>query len=119
LLSISCVNRCSYCVAAHSFMAEKVSGVPLEVIHAIRQQSDIPDAKFKVLSDFTRMFVIKRGWLDEGDLEPFLAAGFNEAQVLDLLLAVSVKTLSNYANHLFSTPLDELFLPWAWHEKAK
>jgi len=119
LLSISCVNRCSYCIAAHSFMAEKVSGVPLEVIHAIRQQSEIPDERLKVLSDFTRMFVSKRGWLDEGDLKLFLAAGFNEAQVLDLLLAVSVKTLSNYANHLFSTPLDEMFLPWVWHEKAK
>lgn len=43
-----------------------------------------------------------------------LAAGYGERQILEIVLAIAVKTLSNYANHLFHTPVDEMFACRAW-----
>lgn len=114
LLTISRENRCHYCVAAHSFLADNVSNVPHQVTDAIRGDQEIGDDKLRALSLFTRALVSSRGWADQQQLNDFLAAGFTQKQVLDILLAISVKTISNYANHLFATPLDEVFKSREW-----
>lgn len=113
-LAISRENGCTYCVAAHSFLADKMSGVPVEVTDAIRDGSPIPDARLAALHAFTRTMVAKRGLPDRGDVTAFLAAGYSERQVLEIVLAIAVKTLSNYANHLFHTPVDAQFAERGW-----
>lgn len=114
LLAISRENGCTYCVAAHSFIADKMSGVPEAVINAIRDGQPIPDARLAVLHDFTRTMVIKRGLPDKADVDAFLGAGYSERQILEVVLAIAVKTLSNYANHLFHTPVDAMFASRTW-----
>jgi alkylhydroperoxidase family enzyme len=51
----------------------------------------------------------KRGLITQLDAQAFLSAGFDEKQILEIILAISVKTLSNYANHIFHTDLDAVF----------
>jgi hypothetical protein len=48
----------------------------------------------------------------------FLAAGYDKRQALEVLVGVTMKTLSNYANHLTDTPLNEQFAAEAWKAKA-
>ena len=48
------------------------------------------------------------------DLTKFQNAGFSKAQVLEVILAASYKTLSNYINHVADTPLDDAFASQAW-----
>ena len=61
----------------------------------------------------------KQGWLDEADIEPFLAAGYERRQVMEVVLAISWKTLSNFVNHMADTPLDDMFKEHQWTgEKA-
>jgi hypothetical protein len=62
--------------------------------------------------------VQKRGRPDRQDVEPFLAAGFSEKQILDVVLAIAVKTISNYTNHLFETPVDAPFKAREWKPPA-
>lgn len=113
-LAISRENGCTYCVAAHSFLADQMSGVPAAVTDAIRAGAPIPDARLAALHDFTRNMVTRRGLPSQTDVQAFLAAGFSERQILEVVLAMSVKTLSNYANHLFHTPLDSFFAGRVW-----
>jgi AhpD family alkylhydroperoxidase len=113
-LTISRENGCHYCVAAHSMLAEKKSGVPREVISAIRDGTPIPDLRLAALHHFTRTLLAKHGWVDRTEVGRFVAAGFEEHQVLEIVLAVAVKTLSNWSNHMFETQVDDLFAPWAW-----
>ena len=115
-LTVSHQNRCHYCVAAHSFLADKKSGVPPEVTDAIRDGVAIPDEKLQALSEFTRAIMRAQGWLDRSDVEPFLAAGYSERHILAIILAVAVKTLSNWSNHLFDTPVDEMFAGRRWSD---
>lgn len=114
LLAISRENSCTYCVAAHSFVADNLSGVPAAVTNAIRDGVPVPDARLAALHDFTQTLVKKRGLASQADAQAFLAAGFSERHMLEIVLAMAVKTLSNYTNHLFHTPLDGLFAGRAW-----
>lgn len=112
-LTVSQDNGCDYCIAAHSMMAERVSGVPAAVSAAIRAGTSIPDAKLAALHRFTQVLQNTRGLPSTSEVQAFLAVGYSERQVLEVILAIAVKTLSNYANHLFHTPVDAAFAPYA------
>lgn len=113
-LAISRENECHYCVAAHSMLADKKSGVPADVTEAIRNDHKISDAKLEQLSRFTQIMTETRGLPSKPDVQSFLEAGYSEKHILDIILAISVKTLSNYSNHLFHTPVDDMFGAYAW-----
>lgn len=114
-LTISKENSCHYCVAAHSFVGDAMSKVPTEVTNAIREGITIPDVKLQSLSAYTKVLVNTRGNPCEVSTAAFFSAGYNELDILNIVQAISVKTLSNYANHLFQTPLDEIFKAREWH----
>ena len=61
--------------------------------------------RLAALHDFIRTLVVKRGLPSQADVGTFLAAGYSERQILEIVLAIAVKTLSNYANHLFDAGL--------------
>ena len=108
-LAVSAVNGCRYCTAAHSMIADKKSGVPAEVLQAIRSGQPIPDARLAALYALTAQMVKTQGRPDAAVLQSFLAAGYQEKDVLYIVLAIAVKTLSNYSNHAFATLVDEVF----------
>ena len=117
-LSISYENGCEYCMAAHSFLADVQSKVPPEVTDALRNGADIPDTRLRALSRYTRIMVQKRGRPDQSDVELFRAAGYTDLQVLQIVLAIGVKTLSNYTNHVCGTELDGPFAKRSWKRAA-
>ena len=112
-LAISRYNGCAYCMGAHSVIADG-NKVPTEVTDAVRAGEPIGDAKLQALNLFTTSLVANRGRTSDVELKEYLAVGYTETQVLEILLAISVKTLSNYTNHLFETPLDKAFARRAW-----
>jgi len=115
LLTVSEYNQCEYCVSAHSAIAG-MQNVPEDVVQAIRDGQPIGDQRLEALRRFTRAVVDKRGWVDDQDVAAFLDAGYSRANVLEVILGVSMKTLSNYTNHVAETPLDEAFQPQAWRK---
>jgi len=115
-LTISRENGCEYCVGAHSVLADNLSKVPPAVTDAIRDGAPVPDAKLAALSQFARVMVAKRGLPGRAEVDSFLSAGYSERQILEIVLAIAVKTLSNHVNHLFHTPLDEVFAARAWKD---
>lgn len=115
-LSISRENGCSYCMAAHSFVADAMSKVPAAVTDAIRNAGTIPDAKLAALSTFTRIMVEKRGLPTRVEVKTFLDGGYTERHILEIILAIGLKTFSNYANHLFHTPVDAMFESRLWND---
>jgi uncharacterized peroxidase-related enzyme len=112
-LTISKENGCEYCFAAHSMIADKMSGVPFQAVQAIRDGQIIDDAKLAALSVFVRAVLLSRGHPVDAEVKEFLQAGFEEAQILEIVLAIAVKTISNYTNHLFNTSIDSAFASYA------
>ncbi len=117
LLSVSFDNGCDYCMAAHSGLA-KMQGVPEDVILALRDGSPIKEPKLQALRAFTALITRQRANLPESEVEGFLAAGFTQRQVLEVILGVTQKTLSNYVNHIARTPLDGAFAAMKWSRPA-
>lgn len=114
-LTVSRVNECHYCVAAHSMLADKMSNVPAHVLKAIRNGTNIEDHKLGGLAAFTRKMVESGGRPNPVDVDAFIAVGYTERHILDIILAIGIKTLSNYSNHLFHTPVDERFKGYSWN----
>lgn len=108
-LAISQQNGCHYCMAAHSMIADKLSGVPGPVLAAIRADEPLPDEKLQALHSFARELVKTAGKPSQATANAFLAAGYSEADALNIILAAAVKTLSNYTNHMFATEVDAQF----------
>ena len=109
LLSISVANKCEYCVAAHSMVADQMSKVPVEITNAIRDGKPLPDAKLAVLSTFTQKLVHNRGNVTQEEVTEVTNAGYTNFHILGIITAIGVKTISNYMNDIIQTPVDEAF----------
>jgi uncharacterized peroxidase-related enzyme len=108
-LAVSQTNGCKYCTAAHSMIADKMSGVPADVLQAIRSGNPIGDARLAALFALTQDLVKNLGQPSPAKVKAFLDAGYSDSHVLNIILAVAVKVLSNYTNHAFATEVDERF----------
>lgn len=108
-LAISRFNGCDYCLAAHSMIADKKSKVPADSLAALRAGQTLPDARLEALRAFAVKMVDSRGNPSEADVAAFREAGFEERHILGIILAIAVKTLSNYTNHLFKPEVDDVF----------
>jgi uncharacterized peroxidase-related enzyme len=117
LLTASYVNDCEYCIAAHSVIAG-MQKVPGDVVQAIRAGRPIADKKLEALRRFAAAVVTSRGWPSDADTAELFSVGYGRQQVLEVVLGVGMKTLSNYANHIAETPLDQAFASAAWSKAA-
>ncbi|MFT5138189.1 MAG: putative peroxidase-related enzyme [Neolewinella sp.] len=108
-LVISSANGCDYCTAAHSMIADKVAKFDPALLAAARAGEPLADAKLQALAEMTSRLFETRGLVNQEDAQAFLSAGYQEQHILEIILAISVKTLSNYANHLFHTDIDAAF----------
>ncbi len=115
-LTISRYHGCTYCMAAHSMLGEKMSQVPADVLEAIRNGNAIPDVHLAALSHFVERMVDSRGLPTKAEVQAFLDSGYEEAQILEIVLAIAVKTLSNFGNHLNQPELDAAFSDYQWQD---
>lgn len=112
-LVISRENGCDYCLAAHSMIADKVSKLDPEALAAARLGNTIPDEKLHSLAVFTSHVFSTRGIISNAQATAFLAAGYEEKQIMEIVLAIAVKTLSNYSNHIHHSEVDDAFASYA------
>ena len=113
-LVISRENTCGYCMAAHSFVADHMSKLPTEITDAIRNDTTIADPKLAALASMTRTMFHTRGRPDHDSVQEFQAAGYQERQLLGIVLGLATKTLSNYSNHLLDPTVDAVFTARHW-----
>lgn len=119
LLSVAYENACTYCMAAHSFVADNMTKVPTEVTDAIRGNTLISDSKLAVLSKLTKALTRNRGIVTPELIQTFLSVGYSENHVLGIIAGIAVKTMSNYTNHNTTPEVDELFASRKWSPTAK
>jgi len=99
LMAVSVENKCEFCIKAHKAIG-KMKGANVESLAALAEGQVISNSKDRVLAEFVRLVVHERGRITLADQEKFLSAGFTRQNILEVMLIVSIKTLSNYINHL-------------------
>lgn len=112
-LTVSYNNSCHYCMTIHSMVA-KMFKLPDEIIEALRTGQLLNDSKLQALRKFTDTMVEKRGWASEEELQEFMDAGYSQKNVLELIVGIGQKIISNYVNHLAHTPLDKQIEAFKW-----
>ena len=109
LLAASVENRCNYCIAAHSTVLKGVLRTPDDIVSAVRNSTTVPDAKLNALVTLVKEIVRERGYAREETIQNFIAAGYKKEQVMELLLGIALKTISNYLDHISPAPIDAGF----------
>ncbi len=105
-------HACHYCVPAHTGIAKSMK-IDDDIIDALRDETPLP-AKLEVLRATTKAIIIERGHPSESQVDEFFAAGFTKAQLLEIILILAQKVMSNYINHLADTPVDDAFKAFTW-----
>ncbi|WDE05661.1 carboxymuconolactone decarboxylase family protein [Thalassomonas viridans] len=114
--TINVEHQCHYCVPAHTAIAHGMK-VNEDIINALRDETPLPSDKLETLRQTTLLMLRNRGVIDQADIEKFYAAGYQHKHLLDIVLGMSQKVMSNYINHLAQTPVDAPFQDFLWEKK--
>lgn len=109
LLTTSVANHCAYCTAAHSTILKGMMKADPAIVAAIRSGESLSDFRLNALVQFTREAVVERGYVSERTKINFLEAGFTAPAMMEVLIGVALKTISNYLDHLNPTTIDDAF----------
>ncbi len=115
--TINVEHECHYCVPAHTAIAKRMK-VDDAISEALRNETPLPSEKLEALRTFTLKMVRERGNVDEASIQAFLNAGYTRQNILEIVLGISQKVMSNYINHLAQTPIDDPVKPFAWTKQA-
>ncbi|GEQ97397.1 hypothetical protein JCM17844_10340 [Iodidimonas gelatinilytica] len=115
--TINVEHSCHYCVPAHTAIAKSMN-VSDEIGDALRNETPLPDARLEALRSFTLSVVRNRGNVDDETVQAFLDAGFTKRHVLEVILGLAQKVMSNYTNHITKTPVDAPFAKFGWTKAA-
>src|SRR5262249_53408472 len=109
LLAVSVENHCNYCTAAHPTVSKRTLRSPAQMVADTRNNTSVPDKKLNAIVTLVKELVRERGYAKGETIENFIAAGYRKEQVMELLLAIALKTISNYLEHISPVPVDPAF----------
>lgn len=112
-LTTSVFNQCPYCVAGHSTFA-LAHGVDPDTVEAVRAGGLSKDTRLQVIGQLTLSILEKKGALGPSEIRSFQKAGFEPGQILELLIGIAGKTMTNFASKMARIPLDDAFAAQAW-----
>jgi uncharacterized peroxidase-related enzyme len=104
-LVVSQVNACEYCLAAHTALG-KMNGFTDAQILEIRSGRASFDTKLDALARLTRSIAENRGHADEALVEAFFAAGWTTENLVDAIVTIGDKTVTNYLHATTKVPVD-------------
>ena len=107
-LSASVANQCPYCMAGYT-AGLKHMNVGGDIIRQVLNNDTVGDPKLNALVTLVKEIVNNRGFLTDPVRDAFLAAGYQENIILEILIGVAMKTMANYVDHLFPIPIDEKY----------
>jgi alkylhydroperoxidase family enzyme len=111
--TINVEHECLYCVPAHTGIA-KMMQVDDAITDALRNGTTLPTEKLQILRETTLALVRERGKPAQSVISTFHQAGYENRQLLEIILGISQKVMSNYINHLADTPVDKAFDAFIW-----
>lgn len=104
-LVIAQKNGCSYCLSAHTYLAEHVAKVSENEIIAARK-AESNDSKIAALLAFAALVNETRGAISERDVIAVRATGATDEEIAETIGHVALNVLTNYFNKANNTDVD-------------
>lgn len=104
-LAIAEINRCGYCLAAHTYLGKNVAKLDDAEITANRKGTST-DAKADAAVRFAADVAQARGHVSNAAVQAVKSAGYTDADVMEIVAHVALNTLTNYVNEVAQTEID-------------
>lgn len=104
-LVVSQVNNCQYCLAAHTVIGGMVGFKPEQILE-IRRGGASFDAKLDALAQLVKNMVTERGHVDPSRVQAFFDAGWTQENLVDVIVVIGDKTVTNYLHATTQVPVD-------------
>ena len=111
-LAVSEVNRCDYCLGVHSFTADHMAKLPANEI-LLARKGHASDPKRNAAIEFARKVIETRGKVGDADLKAVRAAGYSDANIIEIVALVAMYSLTNFFNNVFDPEKDFPAVPRA------
>ena len=104
-LAVAQVDRCGYCLSAHTYIGVNLAKTsPEEAV--LNRQGKSSDAKIAAAVRFAAKVVEARGQIGNDDLDAVRKAGFTDAQVVEIVTVIAENVLTNLVNNVAQTDID-------------
>ena len=103
-LAVAGFDRCEYCASAHTFLGKKLGLSEQETQQNLKGSSETP--KVDSLIKFCLSILAKKGNVSDQELSAVRAAGFSDAQIVEIIANVCLNIFTNYFNHVAGTEID-------------
>ena len=103
-LTVSEIDRCDYCLSAHSLLGKGAGLGEGDLDKARSATAD--DPRLAATLRFARLVTEKRGRVDDADVAEVRRAGLDDAEIVDVVANVALTTFTNYLNEVASTEID-------------
>jgi uncharacterized peroxidase-related enzyme len=104
-LAVAAINGCDYCLAAHTYLGKNLARLDEAEIAANRAGVS-NDIKADAAVRFAAKVARARGHVGDDDVNAVKAAGYDDAQVIEIVLHVALNTWTNYVNEVAKTDID-------------
>lgn len=104
-VAVAELNGCDYCLSAHTYLGKSLAKLDDAELAANREGGS-SDAKADAALRFATKVVRTRGHVSDADVEAVKAAGYDDAQVIEIVAHVALNTLTNYVNEVAKTEVD-------------
>jgi uncharacterized peroxidase-related enzyme len=104
-MAVAELNGCAYCLSAHHYLGSNLAKLDAQELDTNRHGNST-DPKAAAALRFTSQIVATRGHVSNDDLAAVKAAGYSEAEVIEIVLLVALNTLTNYVNNVAQTDID-------------
>lgn len=104
-IAVAEVNGCDYCVSAHTYLGGKLSQLTQEDMD-LNRQGHSTDPKADAAVQFAFKVAQTRGHIDTADLDAVRAAGYSEAEIIDIVAELAFSFMTNIFNNVADTEID-------------
>ena len=104
-LTVAEINGCSYCLSAHTYLGKNVAKLD-DVELALNRTGKSNDPKADAALKFAALVTHSRGHVSETDLRAVKAAGYTDAQIIEIVQHVAFNTWTNYINEVMKIDVD-------------
>ena len=111
-ITVAQVNGCDYCLSAHTYIGTKLAKISPEDA-ALNRKGSSTDAKAAAAVAFAAKVTETRGHVSDADIATVKAAGYSEAQIVEIVTLVAENVLTNYLNEVAKTDIDFPAVPAA------
>ena len=104
-LAVAEINGCSYCLSAHTYLGKNVAKLDDAEMTANRSGAS-NDPKADAAVRFAAKVTRERGRVSQADVAALKSAGYDDAQLIEIVQHVALNTWTNYINTVGRTEID-------------